>query len=499
MNKKSLRAAGLLSLCAVGAVMGMQMESVDKSIMKLSSDVEKVLPQDLQKYVASLEEQIVLSHDAITFLGLHPLVISGLEGDDNQRDFIVALKDDKLVIKFDYSEMQIWDVRTRKCMYSINSPSSSRGQLVVHNDTVVCGGANSTVEIWDMKTGERLREFTMQKVSNFEISSDKIALWAKGEASGLIKIFDIRTGQSLYDFDHKNLSSIALSGDKLISGSYDGSIKLWDMHTGKLIDELERTEQVLAVAITHDKLAIGSLDAITRLWSVKIGDIKTGESITLGGDNGHFGSIESITIKGDKILTKACGDPIRIWNIYTGELVLEFCSGFNLGEISKDYAIMSDVLSGATEIWDIHTRKLLRTSAESTNTYRHLAVQGDKVVIMPRVYRPTYIAKILPLVVDIKGTSEENPCRWIVKMADNVQLSFIQCAYEATSAGKDFIIDLPEKLGIIKKNETQEQVNGRIYFTFPEHVRAYLRNRLNIRRPANWSEKFSSVSNCLIQ
>ncbi len=507
MNKNSLRAAALLSFCAVGAIMGMEMDSVDKSLKELSTNVEKVLPPDLQKYVASLEERIVLSLDAITFLGLHPIVISDLERHFDDKAFIVALKDDKFLTKCNYLGMQIWDVRACKCLFSIDSNSFRRGQLVVHTDTVICTTGNSTVEIWDMKTGERLREFTMQKVSNFEISSDKIALWAKRGASGLIKIFDIRTGQFLYDFEHEKLSSIALSDDKLISGSYDGSIKLWDMHKGKFIDELERTEQVLAVAITEDKLAIGSRDAITSLWSVKIRDIKTGETIILGGDYGHTGSIDSITIKGDKILTKTCGNPIRIWNVYTGELLLRFSSGFNSVEISNDFAIVSDPHSGTIEIWDINTRKLLRAFVESpdmrdilavNNRRRALAVNGDRMVIMP-VYHPTYSAKIWPVVVDIKGTPEENPCRWIVKMADNVQLSFIQCAYEATSAGKDFIIDLPEKFGIIKKNETQEQLKGRIYFTFPEHVRAYLRNRLNIRRPAYWSEKFSSVSNCLIQ
>lgn len=72
--------------------------------------------------------------------------------------------------------------------------------------------------------------------------------------------------------------------------------------------------------------------------------------------------------------------------------------------------------------------------------------------------------------------------KWIIDKASVPQLNFIKRAYDATITGQDLIIALPGKINKVKENESQEQKDGGTYFSFPDAVREYLRNRLNIKK-----------------
>ena len=73
------------------------------------------------------------------------------------------------------------------------------------------------------------------------------------------------------------MRSVAFSpdGTRLASGSFDNSVRLWDVVTGNEIRRFEgHTDWVLSVAFSPDatRLASGSYDRTVRLWDVATGD-----------------------------------------------------------------------------------------------------------------------------------------------------------------------------------------------------------------------------------
>jgi len=91
----------------------------------------------------------------------------------------------------------------------------------------------------------------------------------------------------------ENVSAVAFSPDgKLaLSGSYDETLKLWQVESGREIRTFKgHSDQVKAVAFSPDgKLALsGSRDGTTRLWN-----IQTGKEIAqmLGFENGEWVTI----------------------------------------------------------------------------------------------------------------------------------------------------------------------------------------------------------------
>ena len=68
---------------------------------------------------------------------------------------------------------------------------------------------------------------------------------------------------------------------------------------------------VECVTIGGDKIVSGSLDRTLRIWNINSGECKV---LT-----GHAGSVLCVTIAGDKIVSGSSDNTLRIWNINSGE------------------------------------------------------------------------------------------------------------------------------------------------------------------------------------
>ncbi|MEO0685858.1 MAG: WD40 repeat domain-containing protein, partial [Cyanobacteria bacterium J06649_11] len=121
-------------------------------------------------------------------------------------------------------------------------------------------------------------------------------------------------------YGHKNtVETLAITpdGKKIVSGSWDTTIKIWDLFTGEHLKTLNgHTNIVHSVVITSDgqKIVSGASDESIKIWDVNTGEeIKTIES----------GSINSVTVTpdGERIISGSSDKKIRIWDVKTGSLV----------------------------------------------------------------------------------------------------------------------------------------------------------------------------------
>jgi WD40 repeat protein len=108
----------------------------------------------------------------------------------------------------------------------------------------------------------------------------------------------------------------------VISGSWDKTIKIWDVVTGTEKFTLEgHSDSVEAIALTPDGKTVisGSWDKTIKIWDVVTGT----EKFTL---EGHSDSVEAIAVTPDaKTLISRSGDnTIKIWDIATAKEIATF-------------------------------------------------------------------------------------------------------------------------------------------------------------------------------
>ena len=182
-----------------------------------------------------------------------------------------------------------------------------------------------------------------------------IKLW------NLIKNKEIRTfkGHSAWVAD----VAITPNNKSLVSGSYDNTIKLWNLVNGKQIRTFKgHSDSVDTLLVTKDGKTIisGSFDRTIKLWNLNNGE----EIRTL---SGHSLKVSSIAISPDnKILVSGSDDrSIKIWNLVTGELIRTLkahedkVSSVVISPDGKTFA--SGSYDRTIKLWDLETGEKIRT------------------------------------------------------------------------------------------------------------------------------------------
>ncbi|MBP6748946.1 MAG: WD40 repeat domain-containing protein, partial [Xanthomonadaceae bacterium] len=116
---------------------------------------------------------------------------------------------------------------------------------------------------------------------------------------------------------------VALSADggRVVSGSYDGTVRVWDALSGECVRELRgHTNWVLSVALSADggRVVSGSDDGTVRVW-----DALSGECVCEL--RGHTDWVRSVALSADggRVVSGSDDVTVRVWDALSGECVRE--------------------------------------------------------------------------------------------------------------------------------------------------------------------------------
>ncbi|MDB5478983.1 MAG: repeat, subgroup [Caulobacteraceae bacterium] len=203
-----------------------------------------------------------------------------------------------------------------------------------------------------------------------------------------VKLWDLASGRELRTLSgHTDLvSSVAISpdGKRLASASRDHKIKLWDMATGLELQTLSgHADPVSSVAFSPDGrlLASGSGDKTVRLWSLPGGR----ELRTL---SGHGGGVDHVAFSPDgKLLASASADKtIKLWSVATGAEIRTLKghvqSVYGLAFSPDGKTLASAGADNAIKLWDVASGRELRTLAGHTAEVFAVAFSPDGALLV---------------------------------------------------------------------------------------------------------------------
>ncbi|ETO01515.1 mycorrhiza-induced NACHT/WD40-repeat domain protein, NWD, partial [Reticulomyxa filosa] len=164
-------------------------------------------------------------------------------------------------------------------------------------------------------------------------------------------------------------------GSRIVSDSYDGTIKLWDASSGKLIQSLEgHSYNVNSVQFSSDgnRIVFGSEDETIKLWdaspdkkkrvrtynnTLELWDESSGKLIQ--SFEGHSNVVTCIQFSpgGNRIVSGSSDNTIKLWDASSGKLILSLeghSSTVKSVQFSPDgNRIVSGSYDNTIRLWDI--------------------------------------------------------------------------------------------------------------------------------------------------
>lgn len=305
-----------------------------------------------------------------------------------------------------------------QCVQTLKGHSSMVHAIAISPDGqfIASGSNDKTIKLWQLGTGKLVRQLgrwfsghssmvhsaAFSPISpnlSYQGESGKSAgvadinwgILASGSWDNTIKLWDVNTGREIRTLiGHTNwVNSVAFSPDGkfLASGSADCTIKLWQVHTGREIQTLTgHSDSVLSVAYspkmpaTNSKdrqlLASGSNDYNIKLWQVY-----TGRNIcTL---RGHSFFVNCITFSQDgEIIASGSGDnTIKLWDVNTGReirtLVGHSDSVWSVAFSQNGQLLASGSWDNTIKLWHVHSGQEIGTLTGHSNYVRCVAFSPD--------------------------------------------------------------------------------------------------------------------------
>ena len=168
---------------------------------------------------------------------------------------------------------------------------------------------------------------------------------------------------TLSDNDYITSMAYLPDGKRMISVCKDKTIRQWDLHAGKEIEEVRDVYEGIPAEVSRDGRWVMTVGGDEEYVGLKAYEIETGIVKTFQDSRARI--IRCIDISADgKLLASGSMDTVLIWGMDTGKLVAgSFESDGGVYRVrfspdSKKLAVILGTTGKCLEVWDVQTQKL---------------------------------------------------------------------------------------------------------------------------------------------
>jgi len=207
-------------------------------------------------------------------------------------------------------------------------------------------------------------------------------------ADGTLKVWELGTGRLLRTLKghSADVRSVALTpeGAWAISASWDKTLAVWDLETGLAVRTLEgHSAPVCGVAATPDgtRAISASWDGTLRLW-----DLAAGRALRTVESHSDLVSGVAVTADGTRAVSASWDSTLKVWELKTGRdlRTLEGHSAavWAVALTADGRQAVSASDDRTLKVWDLATGRALRTLEGHSGSVRDVKVTADGKLVV---------------------------------------------------------------------------------------------------------------------
>jgi WD40 repeat protein len=351
------------------------------------------------------------------------------------KNSLLICKDGKTLLKGKFGKkLKQWDIATGKTLMEFNGHDKAVISYKLSKDgkRLLTGGGDGRIILWDVATGDTLKVIRSYKEPVFDVnfSSDESRI-VSASWDATMKIHDIKTGTRTHYIElpenssaynlvfHPNdlyilsarlnhsielwepdtrtvvrnfvghtdiISSITFSSDgkTIMSTSWDGTTRLWDVSTGLMTKKINQKLPVYTAIFSHDEKTIytGAADRTISVYETITGKL-------LKKFEGHQAEITSLCFSPDQkmLISHSVDGVTKFWDLTTGK---EFFEHIHLGDND----------------WMVKNTDGYFNGTDDARKYIHF-VSGLKTFSVDQFFNDFYRPELLPKIFQNRGGSDE--------------------------------------------------------------------------------------------
>lgn len=228
--------------------------------------------------------------------------------------------------------VKVWDTQTGALLHTL--AGEDYVSFSADSKWLATGNVGGPVLIWDVATGKVLH--TLKGSGPLAFSADGKVLVTEGMgkdgANGKLQLWSLPSFEAQPAIEGHKASwtslSLSVDGRFAATGSYDETIKVWDLKTKELARTFKAhawVPQVVALSPDAERLAVsysGEKKTMIELWDVSASKVER----TL---KGHDKDITSMAFSpdGKRLATAGLDKQLRFWDVERGEPTLQWPGG----------------------------------------------------------------------------------------------------------------------------------------------------------------------------
>lgn len=227
-------------------------------------------------------------------------------------------------------------------------------RLIPEANTLITGSTDRSVLVWDLGT-QAMRHQMLGHVSTIRCLEVWREYAVSGSRDGTLRIWNWHTGELLSHVARAHEVSVrcmALLGDTglLLSGSYDTTCALWDIRSGRLVQRFTgHADKIYAVACDPARRRVFSaaMDGTVRMWTA--GSAHAERIVAM-----HRGLVGNLLVRGQLMASASTDGALRVWDTRRQQSVLHLPTAHpaSITTLDMNRWVLASGSEGHCRLWD---------------------------------------------------------------------------------------------------------------------------------------------------